>query len=155
MPKLEPLSNGAARGGRRGRGARVSSSLAEINVVPLVDVMLVLLVIFMVATPMMQQGFAVRLPESRRSTAVSAPVTVAVPASFRKDGRVQLGKEMIPLDVLPLRIKQALEGRSQQSVMLASDGVITMDEVFRVMDRLREGGVQNVNIQTQPATRDR
>jgi len=154
MPKLEPMSNGGARAGRR-RGARVSSSLAEINVVPLVDVMLVLLVIFMVAAPMMQQGFAVRLPESRRSSPATAPVTVAVPTSFRKDNKVQLGKEMVTLDLLPLRVKQALEGRTQQAVMLAGDGVITLDELFRVMDRLREGGVTNVNIQTQPATGNR
>ena len=54
-------------GRRRGRGARVSSSLAEINVVPLVDVMLVLLVIFMVTAPMMQQGLQVNLPQARRA----------------------------------------------------------------------------------------
>ena len=72
MPKLEPMSNGGMRARHRGRSARMSTSLAEINVVPLVDVMLVLLVIFMVAAPMMQQGFAVRLPESRRSTPASA-----------------------------------------------------------------------------------
>jgi biopolymer transport protein ExbD len=58
MPKLEPMANSVGRSGhRRARAARVSSSLAEINVVPLVDVMLVLLVIFMVAAPMMQRDF--------------------------------------------------------------------------------------------------
>jgi len=62
MPKLEQTQQSSSRaGGRRARAARVSSSLSEINVVPLVDVMLVLLVIFMVAAPMMQQGFPVSL----------------------------------------------------------------------------------------------
>src|SRR5262245_52937095 len=101
MPKLEQPSTGSGRrGGRRARAGRVSTSLAEINVVPLVDVMLVLLVIFMVAAPMMTQGFQVRLPQSRQSRAVSAPVTVTVPLSFRKDRRVQIDEEMVNFDVL-------------------------------------------------------
>ena len=64
MPKLEPIPSSGSRGGRRARGSRVTTSLAEINVVPLVDVMLVLLVIFMVTAPMIQQGFPVNLPQS-------------------------------------------------------------------------------------------
>ena len=77
-------SNGGGRG-RRGRGMAVSSSLSEINVVPLVDVMLVLLIIFMVAAPMMQQGISVNLPQSRRSPALPAnnePIYVTVPVAF-------------------------------------------------------------------------
>ena len=70
--------------GRLARGeARVSTSLAEINVVPLVDVMLVLLIIFMVTAPMMQQGLQVNLPQARRATPVTAqPIYVTVPADF-------------------------------------------------------------------------
>ena len=81
MPKVH--QTGAA-GGRRGRGARVATSLAEINVVPLVDVMLVLLIIFMVTAPMMQQGLEVNLPQARRADPINAqPVYVTVPADFR------------------------------------------------------------------------
>ena len=152
MPKLEPMQTGAMRGGgRRGRRARVSSSLAEINVVPLVDVMLVLLVIFMVATPMMTQGYPVNLPESRRAPAISAPVIVSVPLSFRKDRLVMIGKDPVQVDFLPIRIKQALEGMSQQTVILAADGGITVQEWTSVADRLREGGVTQVSIQSQPS----
>ena len=61
MPKVHDI---AVTGGRRGRGARVVTSLAEINVVPLIDVMLVLLIIFMVTAPMMQQGLQVNLPQT-------------------------------------------------------------------------------------------
>ncbi|MEI6246430.1 MAG: biopolymer transporter ExbD, partial [Acidobacteriota bacterium] len=61
----------------------MSTALAEINVVPLVDVMLVLLVIFMVTAPMMQQGFQVNLPQSKKASSISAePVYVSVPNSF-------------------------------------------------------------------------
>jgi biopolymer transport protein ExbD len=153
VPKLEPLSTGSPRaGGRRARGRRVSTSLAEINVVPLVDIMLVLLVIFMVAAPMMQQGFPVKLPQSRQSRAVSAPVTVTVPLTFRRDHRVQIGQVFVPLDVLPERARQAVEASAQKSVVLSGDGGISFAELISVMDKLKEGGVENVAMQTQPAT---
>jgi biopolymer transport protein ExbD len=138
-------------GGRRARTRRVSSSLAEINVVPLVDVMMVLLVIFMVAAPMMQQGFPVQLPQSRQSRAVSAPVTVTVPLSFRRDHRVQIGDDFVSLAVLPERARQAVEARTEKTVILAGDGGITYAELVSVMDRLKQGGVENVSLQTQPA----
>ena len=73
MPKVQ--GHGGHEGGgqrRRRRGPRVSSALSEINVVPLVDVMLVMLVIFMVTAPMMQRGFEVTLPEARRADQISS-----------------------------------------------------------------------------------
>ena len=153
MPKLESLSTGSGRReGRRARAGRVTTSLAEINVVPLVDVMLVLLVIFMVAAPMMQQGFPVKLPQSRRSRAVTAPVTVTVPVSYRKDKRVQIGDEFVPITVLAERVRQAVESHQQKNVMLRGDGVITLNEVMSIMDVIQAGGVEQVNLQTQPAT---
>jgi biopolymer transport protein ExbD len=153
MPKVEPNGGGSSRGGgRRARGSRVSSSLAEINVVPLVDVMLVLLVIFMVAAPMMQQGFPVQLPQSRRSTAANARVTVTVPLTFRDDDRVQLEREFVPISVLPERVRQAVVDRPDKTVMLAGDGGITINELVSVWDQLREGGVEQVTLQTQPVT---
>jgi biopolymer transport protein ExbD len=152
MPKLEPMSNGSARmGGRRARGRRVSSSLAEINVVPLVDVMLVLLVIFMVAAPMLQQGFAVNLPKSSQSKAISAPLTVTIPVTFRRDHRVQVGNEWVPFPVLGERVKQALNDRGDTTkVIVAGDGGVTLSETFQVMDKLNQSGVTQAMLQTQP-----
>jgi biopolymer transport protein ExbD len=151
MPKLEPLSNGSSRSGRRARSVRVSTSLAEINVVPLVDVMLVLLVIFMVAAPMMQQGFPVNLPQSRQSRAIDAPVLITVPVSFRKDRRVQVDEEFVGFNVLAERVRQAVGQSERKQVMLAGDANVTFGELIMVWDRLREGGVENVQVQTQPA----
>lgn len=151
MPRLEPMQQPPSRtGGRRARVMRVSTSLAEINVVPMIDVMLVLLVIFMVAAPLMQQGFPVQLPQARRAQAISEPVTVTVPLTFRNDKRVRLGDEAVAIDVLPERVRQALSGQLQQNVILASDGKITMDEVIRVFDALLAGGVDRLSIQVQP-----
>jgi biopolymer transport protein TolR len=152
MPKLEPIPSVSSRGGRRARGSRVSSSLAEINVVPLVDVMLVLLVIFMVAAPMMKQGVEVNLPQSRQTKAIEAPVTVTIPATFRKDGMVLVDADAVPLDVLAERARQAVEARSEKTVALATDAAVTMGDAIRVMDMLKAGGVQNVALQTQLPT---
>jgi biopolymer transport protein ExbD len=151
MPKLEAMPNLGRAGSRRTRAVRVSSSLAEINVVPLVDVMLVLLVIFMVTAPMMQQGFQVDLPQSRRAPAVDQrPVTITVPNTFRQDQRVRIGEDSIPLATLDERVKQAIAGRANQNVNLAADGQVTVQDLMLVWDALKAGGVTNVNIQTQP-----
>lgn len=151
MPKLEPMSNGSARmGGRRARGRRVSSSLAEINVVPLVDVMMVLLVIFMVAAPMLQQGITVDLPKSNQSKSISSPIVVTVPSQFRTDRRVQIGKEWVGLNVLPERIRQELSARDVKNAIVASDTSVTIGDILLVTDKLGEGGVEQTNYQTQP-----
>ena len=157
MPKVqthEPDGGTGSRVRRRRGGARIASTLAEINVVPLVDVMLVLLVIFMVTAPMMQQGIAVNLPQTRRADAVTAqPIYVTVPLSFRSDGRVQLGDETVGVDVLQERLRQTLLTRADKNVFLRADGGVTMQEVIQVWERLREAGVDRVGILTQPPRR--
>ncbi len=150
MPKVEQVSSGGGRG-RRARGQRVSTSLAEINVVPLVDVMLVLLIIFMVSAPMMQQGFSVRLPQSSRPQPISAePVYVTVPLSFLKDSTVLLDKERIGIRFLAERVSQELKDRPSQDVYVGGDGQITLQALITVMDRLKSGGVDRVMIATSP-----
>jgi len=151
MPKLEEQHQPPGRRARRGRSVRVSSSLAEINVVPLVDVMLVLLVIFMVAAPMMTQGFPVHLPESKRSGPVTAPVTVTIPVTFHHDNKVRLGNEAIRLDVLGERVRQALDGQMSKDVIVAADGEVSVQDFMRVTDMLKGAGVLKVGMQTQPA----
>ncbi len=138
--------------GRRGRrGPRVASSLAEINVVPLVDVMLVLLIIFMVTAPMMQQGYGVTLPESRQSQPTdSTPISVTVPANFAETGTVRLGDEQVRLSLLAERVRQAMETRTDKNVYVRGDGAITLQQLMQVFDMLKEGGVVNVGIATQP-----
>jgi biopolymer transport protein ExbD len=141
-----------ARGtGRRARVMRVSTSLAEINIVPLVDVMLVLLVIFMVAAPLMTQGFPIQLPQSKQSMPLqTAPITVTVPKTFRKDRRVLIEQEAVSLASVPERIKQALAGRTTRDVVLAADGDVTYQELVQVWDQLKSAGVNNMGMQTQP-----
>ena len=149
MPKVEQVS--VAGRGRRGRGHRVSTSLAEINVVPLVDVMLVLLIIFMVSAPMMQQGFGVRLPQSNQPQPIKAePIYVTVPLGFARDKVVWLNKQRVGLRFLAERVSLELKGRPTSDVYVGGDGDITLQELITVMDTLKSGGVDRVMIATAP-----
>ena len=144
MPTVRPT---ASHGGSRRRGRRVATSLSEINVIPLVDVMLVMLIVFMVAAPMMQRGLEVNLPEARRANPIEVQLLyVTVPLSFRTDGMVQVDDSPVPLDVLHERIGVELDGRADRNVLLRGDGGITYNELMSVMDKLKEGGVEEVGL---------
>ena len=148
MPKVHATGSG---GGRRGRGSRVSTSLSEINVVPLVDVMLVLLVIFMVTAPMMQQGLSVNLPQSRRADPLNAqPMYVTIPADFSERRFVQLGDEPLRLEVLAERIRQAMLTRSDKSLFIRMDASVNAQDMFTVFEELKRGGVEKIGISSRP-----
>jgi biopolymer transport protein TolR len=148
MPKV--MSQPDANTGRR-RGRRVTTSLSEINVIPLVDVMLVLLIIFMVAAPMMQKGVEVNLPVSRRADKLTnaQPLYVTVPTSYRRDRRVFIDQEAIPIDVLGERMRQAMQTRTDKQVYLRGDGEVQLQELMDVFGRLKEAGVEKIGIVAQ------
>ena len=149
MPKVMAQ----AAGGGRQRGRRVTTSLAEINVIPLVDVMLVLLIVFMVAAPMLQKGVEVNLPVAQRSQRLNDQrIYVTVPLSYRKDQRVYLDDEGIPLTALAERMRQTMSTATEREVFLRGDGGVQLQEITEVMDRLKQGGVERVGILTQPGT---
>jgi len=146
VPKVIP-STALPGGGRLGRGRRISSTLAEINIIPLVDVMLVLLIIFMVAAPMLQRGVEVNLPVASRSQEIASErMFVSVPLTFRDDRRVFIGEEGVRIDVLTERVRQLLVNRMDRQVFLRGDGGVTLQELLDVMDRLKAGGVEKVGI---------
>ena len=145
MAKVEALDT--AEGSRRGRSRRVNSQLAEINVVPMIDVMLVLLIIFMVATPMMQRGVDVNLPVAQRAAPlVSERLFVTVPISYRKARVVYLDDDPIRVDILEERVRQALLTKSGREVFLRGDGAVQLQDLIEVMDRLKNAGVEKVGI---------
>ena len=123
--------------------------MSEINVVPMVDVMLVLLIIFMVAAPMLQKGVEVNLPVAGRTTEISSErVFLDVPKSYSDDRRVFIDKEAIRIDFLAERIRQIVLTRTDKTVYLRGDGAITYQELMDVIDRLKEAGIQNVGMIT-------
>src|SRR5918993_581591 len=145
MPKV--MSSAPNAGGRHQRGRGVAPTLSEINVVPMVDVMLVLLIIFMVAAPMLQRGVEVNLPVASRSQEIASDrLFVDLPVSYRQDRRVFIDKEPVRLDFLAERVKQMMVTRTDKLVYLRGDGEVNLQELMEVFDRLKEGGVLNVGI---------
>jgi biopolymer transport protein ExbD len=148
MPKVQTA--GEAPHGRTGRGRRVASTLAEINVVPLVDVMLVMLIIFMVTAPMIQRGVDVNLPVATRSSQIEGErVFVTVPATYRDDRMVYLGDEAIRADVLQERVRQKMEALTDKQVFLQGDRGVRYEDLIEVFDRLQAAGVTKVGLVTK------
>jgi biopolymer transport protein ExbD len=148
MPKV--IASAPNAGGRHQRGRRVGPTLAEINVIPLVDVMLVLLIIFMVAAPMLQRGVEVKLPVSRRSQEIASErLFVDVPASFSKDRRVFLGKESVGMPALAERLRQLMVNRTDKQVYLRADSSLFVQSLIDVWGELRAAGIENVGIVTE------
>jgi biopolymer transport protein TolR len=152
MPKVHaPIDEGT---GRFARGRRVTSSLAEINVVPLVDVMLVLLIIFMVTAPMIQRGVDVNLPVVQRASAIEGErLFVTVPLEYRQSRIVYLNEERIRVDVLQERMRQAMETNRDKEVFLRGDGGIQLRELMEVFDRLQRAGVTKIGVVTREENR--
>ena len=148
MPKVLPVPSGGAS---RGRSRRVATTLAEINVIPLVDVMLVLLIILMVTAPMLQRGVELKLPQMSRAQEISSErLFVDVPLTFKDDQNVYLGKERVRLAFLGNRVRQMIQGRSDKQVFLNIDRGLLIQHQIDVFDELKAAGVENVGFATEP-----
>jgi biopolymer transport protein TolR len=148
MPKVHSPADAAPARGVRGR--RVTSSLAEINVVPLVDVMLVLLIIFMVTAPMIQRGIDVNLPVARRAQQITGErIEVTVPLSYRRDHRLYLGQEAMDAVRLQELVRQRMENRADKDVFLRGDSGVQLGELVEVTDLLKAAGVVHVGLVTK------
>ena len=145
MPKVQAAaSSGSARAGR---GRRVATSLAEINVVPLVDVMLVLLIIFMVTAPMIQRGVDVKLPVATRTNTISGDrAFLTGPVTYRQNHLVFLGDEAIRADAMQERVRQKIEHATDKKVYLRGDGGVQYQELMEVFDKLKAAGVSDVGL---------
>jgi biopolymer transport protein TolR len=142
MPKVQANNAGAGR-----RGRRIASSLAEINVVPLVDVMLVLLIIFMITAPMIQRGVDVNLPVARRSSQIAGErIFVSIPVNYRESHIVYLDQEPIRAEILGERVRQKMERAASKEVFLRGDGAVRYQELMDIFDRLRGAGVEKIGM---------
>lgn len=137
--------------GQRGQGRR--SSLSQINVTPFVDVMLVLLIIFMVTAPMMEQGLDVNLPEVANAPTLSAkkePLVVTV----NKGGVVSIGKSQIESpEKLTAVLIQMLKDREEKEVYLQADRDVVYGTVVQVMAAIKGAGVDKLGMVSQEPKR--
>ncbi len=122
--------------------------MAEINVTPMVDVMLVLLIIFMVTAPLIQQGVAVDLPQTRAQTMDVHEDRMVV--TLTRDQHIYLGPTEIPYNDLHDKIMGNLKLRQDKQVYLHADRNITYGFVVDVMALMKDAGVENLGMVTDP-----
>ena len=137
-------------GSRRRRGGKGKHAvMAEINVTPMVDVMLVLLIIFMVAAPMMTVGVPLELPKTA-AKAVPTEQEEPLAISLQLDGAISLMNEPVPEEELVNRLRAVSSERESDKVFLRADGGIPYARVVEIMGALNAGGFANIILVTDP-----
>jgi len=135
--------------GRRGRGRRAGRALvSEINVTPFVDVMLVLLIIFMVAAPLLTVGVPIDLPETRAAAlnAQTQPITVSV----NGQGQIFLQETEIGIDEIVPRLQAIAQTGYDERIFVRADGASDYGSVMRVLGRINNAGFRNVGLVSLP-----
>ena len=121
--------------------------LSNINVTPLVDVILVLLIIFMVTAPMMQTGIDVDLPESRATAIPTKEERLVI--TLKKDGQIFINDYEVSLDSLGDKLKGIYQNRPQRGVFLRADKNLPYGYIVKVMSIIREAGIYKLGMITE------
>lgn len=124
--------------------------VADINVTPMVDVMLVMLIIFMVITPMLSKGITVELVKTKNPIAMAdADKEDAVLVAVSRDGKVYLGSTQMTADTLPSKVKDLLTNRLDKTCYLKADSRARYERVVEVVENLRSAGVDQLGLLTE------
>ncbi|MBX5482630.1 MAG: protein TolR [Myxococcaceae bacterium] len=137
------MAIGGGRGGATGR-----TTMSEINVTPLVDVMLVLLIIFMITAPLIQQGVKVNLPEARAAPVQSEEKKIVLSIDASKN--VFIGDVQVPLEELEEKLRTNAKAQADKEVYLHADRDIPYGIVVEVMAAAQRAGISNVGMITDP-----
>ncbi|WP_109468495.1 protein TolR [Albibacillus kandeliae] len=141
------LQQSSGGGRRRGRGRRSTHRMSEINITPFVDVMLVLLIIFMVAAPLMTVGVPVDLPKTA-ANALPGDEEEPLTVTLTKEGRIEIQTTETPRDQLVPKLRAIASERKSDRIFLRADGAIPYQDVMQVMGALNAGGFSNVGLVT-------
>lgn len=142
---------GASIPGSSSSGSRqVPSSLAEINVTPLVDVMLVLLIVFMISAPMMNQGVQVDLPKAKAGSLTDVPDQVIL--SVTKDKQVLVNATSVPMTNLRQKLEPMVNSKPDLQVYIQADQTVPYGFIAQVMAEVKNAKVGRVGLVTDPTT---
>jgi len=125
-------------------------AMSDINVTPLVDVMMVLLVIFMVTAPMMQQGVDVNLPQAKGK---ALPASERVVVTIRKDARIFVNKAEVSTADLQKKLRLIFADRADKELFLKADKDVPYGRVAEVMGEIREAGIEKLGMVTEPSSK--
>jgi biopolymer transport protein TolR len=126
---------------------RIGTSMAEINIIPLVDVVLVLLLIFMLTAPMMYRGIDVNLPKAAaKPTAVEERMVL----TLTRDHALFLNEKRVGSAALETTLRQAFVGRRDKTLYLKADAGLAYGAVIETMDRVRRAGIERLGMVTEP-----
>ena len=126
---------------------RTASSLADINVTPFVDVVLVLLIIFMVTAPILQSGIEVNVPKTKTVKEISEERMVV---SINREQRVFLGNEAVNINEIGAKLRQKVRDPEHEAIYLRADENVPFGAFATVLDALKQAGFTQVSIVTQP-----
>lgn len=126
---------------------QTETSLSEINIVPFVDVMMVLLVIFMITAPVLQSGIEVDLPKTKTVKEISE---VRLVITIDRAQRVYIGDAPVNIHELGDKVRAQATDPAHQAVYVRCDETVPFGSFTTVVDALRQSGIQNINVVTQP-----
>ena len=134
------------------REGKTQTTLAEINMIPFIDIVLVLLIIFMVTAPVIQSGLDINVPKTQVVRELSEEKLVV---SIDKKQLVYLQGDVLNINELGAKIHEKLLDPNRQSVYLMADAVVPFQVFATVLDALKQAGIDNVSIVTQPLDKNK